>query len=47
MNTLSHFQVVEDAPYVTELETLDKYNCDFCVHGGEYSDYTKAVCPVS
>ena len=28
-------QVVEDAPYVTTLETLDKYNCDFCAHGGE------------
>lgn len=27
-------EVVEDAPYVTTLETLDKYNCDFCVHGG-------------
>lgn len=29
-------EVVEDAPYVTTLETLDKYGCDFCVHGGEY-----------
>ena len=28
-------QVVEDAPYVTTLETLDEYNCDFCAHGGE------------
>lgn len=28
-------EVVEDVPYVTTLETLDKYNCDFCVHGGE------------
>ena len=27
-------QVVEDAPYVTTLETLDAYNMDFCVHGG-------------
>lgn len=27
-------EVVEGAPYVTTLETLDKYNCDFCVHGG-------------
>jgi len=26
--------VVEAAPYVTTVETLDKYNCDFCVHGG-------------
>lgn len=30
-------EVVEDAPYVTILETLDKYDCDFCVHGGECS----------
>jgi len=28
-------EVVEDAPYVTVLETLDKYDCDFCVHGGK------------
>lgn len=28
-------EVVEGAPYVTTLETLDKFNCDFCVHGGE------------
>lgn len=27
-------EIVEGAPYVTTLETLDKYNCDFCVHGG-------------
>lgn len=27
-------EVVEDAPYVTTIETLDKHNCDFCVHGG-------------
>lgn len=26
-------EVVEAAPYVTTLETLDKYNIDFCVHG--------------
>uniref|UniRef100_A0A8C5N8C5 ethanolamine-phosphate cytidylyltransferase n=1 Tax=Gouania willdenowi TaxID=441366 RepID=A0A8C5N8C5_GOUWI len=26
-------EVVEGAPYVTTLETLNKYNCDFCVHG--------------
>lgn len=30
-------QVVEGAPYVTTLETLDKYQCDFCVHGGMFS----------
>lgn len=28
-------EIVEGAPYVTTLETLDKFNCDFCVHGGE------------
>ena len=31
---LCFFQVVENAPYVTTLETLDEYSCDFCVHGG-------------
>merc|ERR1711976_77629 len=28
-------EVVENAPYVTTLETLDKYTCDFCVHGDD------------
>lgn len=28
-------EVVMDAPYVTTIETLDKYNCDFCVHGDD------------
>lgn len=28
-------EVVENAPYVTTLETLDKYQCDFCVHGDD------------
>jgi len=28
-------EVVEGAPYVTSLEYLDKYNCDFCVHGDD------------
>ncbi|KAF5269991.1 hypothetical protein FQR65_LT05790 [Abscondita terminalis] len=28
-------EVVEDAPYVTNLEILDKYDCDFCVHGDD------------
>jgi len=43
-------QVVEAAPYVTSIETLDKYNCDFCVHGGmllilfsQYSCYSASV----
>lgn len=30
-------EVIEGAPYVTTLETLDKYNCDYCVHGGMLS----------
>uniref|UniRef100_A0A8C2F2U5 ethanolamine-phosphate cytidylyltransferase n=1 Tax=Cyprinus carpio TaxID=7962 RepID=A0A8C2F2U5_CYPCA len=33
-------EIVEGAPYVTTLETLDKYNCDFCVHGGEWILWT-------
>lgn len=28
-------EVVMGAPYVTTVETLDKYNCDFCVHGDD------------
>ena len=28
-------EVVPDAPYVTTVEMLDKYNCDFCVHGDD------------
>lgn len=28
-------QLVENAPYVTSLDTLDKYQCDFCVHGDD------------
>ena len=27
-------EVVEGAPYVTTLDTLDQHTCDFCVHGG-------------
>lgn len=30
-------EVVPAAPYVTTLETLDKHNCDFCVHGSEWA----------
>lgn len=29
-------EVIENAPYVTTLDTLDEYNCDFCVHGGMF-----------
>lgn len=28
-------EVVRDAPYVTTLETLDQYECDFSVHGDD------------
>ncbi|KFM68067.1 Ethanolamine-phosphate cytidylyltransferase, partial [Stegodyphus mimosarum] len=28
-------EVVEAAPYITTIETLDKYNCDFCVHADD------------
>lgn len=28
-------EVVENAPYNTSLETLKKYDCDFCVHGSD------------
>lgn len=33
-------EVVEGAPYVSTLETLDKYNCDYCVHGGKLAQLT-------
>lgn len=28
-------EVVINAPYVTTVATLDKYNCDFCIHGDD------------
>jgi ethanolamine-phosphate cytidylyltransferase len=28
-------EVVEGAPYITTLSTLDQYGCDFCVHGND------------
>ncbi|KAJ3027280.1 UNVERIFIED_CONTAM: Ethanolamine-phosphate cytidylyltransferase [Siphonaria sp. JEL0065] len=28
-------EVVPDAPYLTSLEWMDKYNCDVCVHGDD------------
>lgn len=28
-------EVVEGAPYITTLDTMDKYQCDFCVHGDD------------
>lgn len=30
-------EVVPDAPYVTELEVMDKYGCQVCVHGDDLS----------
>jgi ethanolamine-phosphate cytidylyltransferase len=37
-------QVVENAPYVTTLETLEKYNCAFCVHGDDITVNTIEFC---
>jgi ethanolamine-phosphate cytidylyltransferase len=34
-------EVVENAPYATTVETLDKYKCDFCVHGSESISFLK------
>lgn len=28
-------EIIEGAPYVTSVEELDEYNCDFCVHGND------------
>ncbi|XP_043209908.1 ethanolamine-phosphate cytidylyltransferase-like [Amphibalanus amphitrite] len=36
-------EVVEAAPYVTTLETLDKYGCDFCVHGDDITMTAEGV----
>ena len=30
-------EVVEDAPYVTTLEIMDKYDCEVCIHGDDLS----------
>ncbi|KAG0368217.1 hypothetical protein BC939DRAFT_466313 [Gamsiella multidivaricata] len=30
-------EVVPNAPYLTSLEWMDQYNCDFCVHGDDIS----------
>ncbi|CAB4070519.1 PCYT2 [Lepeophtheirus salmonis] len=30
-------EVVKGVPYVTTLETLEKYDCEFCVHGDDIS----------
>ncbi len=36
-------QVVENAPYVTTLETLEEYNCAFCVHGDDITVQKKKI----
>ncbi|BFZ17888.1 hypothetical protein BsWGS_20927 [Bradybaena similaris] len=36
-------EVIEDAPYVTTLETLDKYGCDFCIHGDDITTTADGV----
>lgn len=36
-------EVVEGAPYLATLETLDKYNCDFCVHGEDVSIFCNCL----
>lgn len=28
-------EIVRDAPYTTQLDVLDQYNIDFCVHGDD------------
>src|SRR5688572_11054904 len=28
-------EIVRDAPYTTQLDVLDRYNIDFCVHGDD------------
>ncbi|KAM3180806.1 hypothetical protein ACTXT7_015582 [Hymenolepis weldensis] len=30
-------EVIKDAPYMTQLEVLKEYKCDFCVHGSDIS----------
>lgn len=36
-------EVIEGAPYVTTLDTLDKYNCDFCVHGNDITTTAEGI----
>lgn len=28
-------EIVEGAPYQTQLNIMDEHNCDFCVHGDD------------
>ena len=36
-------EVYENAPLTTCVETIDKYNCDFCVHGDDLSINAQGV----
>ena len=36
-------EVIEGAPYVTTLETLDNYQCQFCVHGDDITTTADGV----
>jgi len=36
-------EVVESAPYVPSIETLDEYGCDFCVHGDDITTTADGV----
>ena len=36
-------EVVRGAPYVTTLETLDQYNCEFCAHGNDITTTAEGV----
>ncbi|KAG1655984.1 Ethanolamine-phosphate cytidylyltransferase [Nymphon striatum] len=36
-------EIVEGAPYVSTLDTLDKYNCEFCVHGDDITTTAEGV----
>ncbi|CAF1324712.1 unnamed protein product [Didymodactylos carnosus] len=36
-------EVVENAPYLPTIETLEKYNCAFCVHGDDLTMSTDGV----
>jgi ethanolamine-phosphate cytidylyltransferase len=36
-------EVIEGAPYVTTLDTLDKHDCDFCAHGDDITTTADGV----
>lgn len=35
--------VVKDAPYFTTVEILDRYECDFCVHGDDLTTTAEGI----